>query len=95
MGNNITDKELRELKEQYKRAKGITKVDCTKEELVDAVNLLMCHMGAVDNLTDTVVGMKMFLERMGLENECFIAIYSGDFRPRLRMWDDGQLAEVE
>lgn len=88
MKNTITDTELRELKERLEKTKGISRMDCTKEELVNAVNLLMCHMGAVDNLMDTVVGMKMFLERVGLENDCFIAIYSKDFRPRLRMFDE-------
>ena len=90
--DKISDAELLEIKARYKKEKGFDKSNCTNKELVEAVNLLLCHTGEITDLTDIVVGMKMFLERLGLENECFIAIYPGDTRPRF-LWDE-QPAEV-
>lgn len=82
---SVSDKELLKMREILKQEKGVQKNNCTKEEIVNAANLLLSHTGEITNLMDTVVGMKLFLERLGLENECFIAIYPGDYRPRFHV----------
>lgn len=54
-----------------------------QEKLIDTLNLLLCHT-TQESMMDTIVGLKIVLERLGLLDCCIIWIdTNSDYKARL------------
>lgn len=73
----------------------IVKDNIDRESLVDAFNLVVSHFGECEDLQDTVVGVRIFLERIGLKDDCAIIFYPGTYRPRLLLCKDEEVETEE
>lgn len=82
----MTDNELLYVQEIYKKKKGFmanANELASEEKLIDAINLLLCHCTQEDPF-DTAVGLKMVIERLGLEEKCHIWYDMNN--KKMRLW---------
>jgi hypothetical protein len=63
----------------YKKEKGFdTKTMSDEEFIVNTINLLLCHLDQTD-MVDTIVGLKLVTERLGIDKCCIIWVDTDTF----------------
>lgn len=77
------------VKNVYKKEKGFNSKPMSDEEfVVNTINLLLCHLDQTD-MVDTIVGLKIVTERLGIDKYCIIWVdtdtftYKGNYKVRL------------
>lgn len=73
------EKDLMAIREAKKQMVTVRKVD-----MVNALNLLICHTTQED-MFDTKVGLALVLERLGLTEECVIYTYPNENKLRISL----------
>lgn len=83
-----TDEQLKDYAESMKKEKGLGSfVIAPEAQVVEALNLLLRHTVCRD-LQDTIVGLKLVLERLGLAEKCYIAVSLENYLVSIEMYDD-------
>ena len=82
----IDERMLKHLKNLYKSEKGLGACVSDEEFAVNTLNLLLLHTEQPD-LIDTIVGLFMVIDRLGLEDYCCVTVerfLDGKLRAMLR-----------
>lgn len=84
----MMDEEMKAHVERMKKEKGLGDMVITpKKQVVMALNLLLRHTKC-HNLQDTIVGIKLVLERVGLVDCCYVAVSLDEYLVSVEMYDD-------
>lgn len=88
----ITERDLMEVRRNMRLQKGMSAESVSqKEKIVGAINLLLCHC-TQESMIDTVVGLKIVMERLGIEDSCHIMI-DADSGYKARLYYEDQEEE--
>ena len=90
---NMTDEQFMERVEKIREDKNCKakKVISGRRHFIKAVNFLLLtayYQQSPHDLTDMIVGMKIFLERFGLQDDCFILVDQSLMRPYFVLVED-------